>query len=124
MTWELINEDGNTRKIDDEDEAKETKAELEQLGATIELREVESESEPADNNDGLDAEIIEMPVQTVGGASEGDDGKLPEPRPEIKGYRGCVAYCRKCDAFSKKEHRCDFCGTDLAGEPVYRGDQL
>lgn len=127
MTWVVVDSDGNeSEEIDDEDEAEEQKRNMEMFGKDVELREVDdaNESDDEPQGDDVDAEVIEMSREDGGNSTDTDDGKLPEPRPEIKGYRGGVVYCRKCDAFSKQEHRCNLCGTDLAGEPVHRGDQL
>lgn len=114
MTWILENEDGNTRTFDTRDEAIETKDELEDIGAVLELRE-ETDDEPDDE---LEADVIDMSDSYGGNSnSDSDDDDL-----EIVGDGGRpYVLCKTCYSLSSQEHRCAGCGADLAGEPIYDG---
>ncbi len=140
MTWILEDGDGNSREIDDEDEAQDQKKSLEQLGKVVNLREVDDESETdtsevsedgetdvrngfsesIQEDDDIDAEVIEM----SGGDGGNENGQDDDEDLEIIGDGGRpYVYCDNCNRLSTCAYRCpdSECGADLAGKPFYRG---
>lgn len=133
MSWILKQDDGTeSEPFESKRLAEYEKQSLEQLGASVELCEVERDGRPIDGDaEDLDVEIIETSVQNGGNggnnATDDDDiDSLPEPRDELSRYAGQMSLCPTCERWSRAIYRCqiDNCGRDLTDEPNYRGDQL
>lgn len=126
IQWKLVSDGNESEPFDSREAAENEMADLEALGATVELQEVGTEDDSDGDRDAVDAEVIEM--SGCGGNTDTDDDldSLPEPRPEIRGYRRTVSFCPCCDRFSFEIYRCQFndCGKDLTNEPNFRGDLL